>query len=63
MEADGEEGQYKTITTTRRKCRIPDLQPDKSYLVSIAAVNDDGVGPFSEDCPCDTEKKGVYRTC
>ena len=56
-EADSEEHQF---TTTKRKCEIPDLQPNTSYFVSIAAVNDDGVGTFSNNYPCHTEQKGMF---
>ena len=45
-EADREEHQF---TTTKRISEIPDLQPNTSYFVSIAAVNDDGVGTFSDN--------------
>lgn len=52
-EAGGEEGQQRT------NCIIRDLKPDTLYFVSVAAVNDSGEGPFSEDHSYRTKQKGV----
>ena len=48
-------GSTQTVTVVEMEVTIQDLMPSTNYFIEVAAVNNAGIGPYSDPIAVDTE--------